>query len=267
MTVGHINRWPVEREVERIRPLPGSTSRQQEGARLLEITAEGLTKDFGRVRAIDDVTFELRPGRVVGVLGPNGSGKTTLLRMLLGLVIPSSGQVLIGGRRFGDLAPPVLQVGAVLEARPFHPGRSARDHLRVRATEASLPRERVEACLERVGLTEAADRRIGTFSLGMGQRLALASALMTDPDVLVLDEPTNGLDPAGIHWLRRLLRELAADGRTVMLSSHVLAEVEQTVDDVLILDRGRLLAHWAMSHIESLEDAFLELTGSHEASA
>src|SRR3954463_15828065 len=188
MTVALINRWPAERGVERIRPLPGSTSRQQEGARLLEITAEGLTKDFGRVRAIDDVSFELRPGRVVGVLGPNGSGKTTLLRMLLGLVIPSSGKIAIGGRRFGDLAPPVAQVRAGLAARPLHPARSARAPLRVRATEASLPRERVEACLERVGLTEAADRRIGTFSLGMGQRLAPPPAAQTHTQPLGLPQ-------------------------------------------------------------------------------
>src|SRR3954463_11262792 len=141
MTVALINRWPAERGVERIRPLPGSTSRQQEGARLLEITAEGLTKDFGRVRAVDDVSFALHPGRVVGVLGPNGSGKTTLLRMLLGLVTPSRGRIGLRGRRFGELEPPVLQVGAVLEARPFHPARSAGDHLRVRAAEATLPIE------------------------------------------------------------------------------------------------------------------------------
>jgi ABC-2 type transport system ATP-binding protein len=234
---------------------------------MIEITAHGLTKDFGRVRAVDDVSFELRPGRVVGVLGPNGSGKTTLLRMLLGLVAPSRGRILLGGRPFGDLEAPVLQVGAVLEARPFHPGRSARDHLRVRATEAELPPARVDETLARVGLAEAAQRRVGTFSLGMAQRLSLASALISDPDVLVLDEPTNGLDPAGIRWLRGLLRELAAGGRTVMLSSHMLAEAEQTVDEVLILDHGRLLAHWVMSDIESLEDAFVELTGSSEVSA
>src|SRR3954469_11674732 len=153
---------------------------------LLEITAERLTKDFGPVRAVDDVSFELRSGRVVGVLGPNGSGKTTLLRMLLGLVTPSSVRIVLGGRPFRELEAPVLQVGAVLEAGPFHPGRSARDQLRVRATEATLPLERVDESLERVGLTESADRRVGTFSLGMGQRLSLASALMADPDVFVL---------------------------------------------------------------------------------
>jgi ABC-2 type transport system ATP-binding protein len=232
---------------------------------LLEITADALTKDFGRVRAVTDVSFALAPGRVVGVLGPNGSGKTTMLRMLLGLVAPSSGEILLGGRRFSDLVEPARQVGAVLEARPFHPGRSAHDHLRVLSIEAGLECPDVEAALERVGLSEAGRRRVGTFSLGMAQRLAVASALVRDPAVLVLDEPTNGLDPAGIRWLRRLLRELAAEGRTVVLASHVLAEVEQTADEVLVLDRGRLLAHWATADIESLEDAFLSVTGAEDS--
>jgi ABC-2 type transport system ATP-binding protein len=231
---------------------------------LLEITADALTKDFGRVRAVTDVSFSLAPGRVVGVLGPNGSGKTTMLRMLLGLVTPSSGEILLGGRRFADLLEPARQVGAVLEARPFHPGRSARDHLLVLSIEAGLERPDVDTALERVGLTEAARRRVGTFSLGMAQRLAVASVLVRDPAVLVLDEPTNGLDPAGIRWLRRLLRELADEGRTVVLTSHVLAEVEQAVDEVLILDRGRLLAHWATADIESLEDAFLSVTDAED---
>jgi ABC-2 type transport system ATP-binding protein len=224
------------------------------------IAADALTKDFGRVRAVDHVSFELGSGRVVGLLGLNGSGKTTMLRMLLGLVTPTSGRALIRGRRFADLEAPARQVGAVLEAGRFHPGRSARDHLRVLATEGRLPRARVDEVLELVGLSEAADRRAGVFSLGMGQRLALAAALLGDPEVLLLDEPANGLDPAGIRWLRGLLRGFAAEGRTVLVSSHVLAEVEQTVDDVLILDRGRLLAHRPMSEIDSLEDAFLALT-------
>jgi ABC-2 type transport system ATP-binding protein len=201
---------------------------------------------------------------VVGVLGPNGSGKTTMLRMLLGLVAPSSGEILLGGRRFAELVGPGRRVGAVLEARPFHPGRSARDHLRVLSIEAGLERPGLDAVLERVGLAEAGRRRVGTFSLGMAQRLAVASALVRDPAVLVLDEPTNGLDPAGIRWLRRLLRELAAEGRTVVLASHVLAEVEQTAEEVLILDRGRLLAHWATADIASLEDAFIGVTGAED---
>ena len=217
------------------------------------IGADRLSKHFGPVRAVEEVSFTLAPGRVVGVLGPNGSGKTTILRSLLGLVTPSSGRAWID-------APPG-RIGAVLEAGAFHPGRTARDHLRVLAVEGGHPAEAVDAALTLVRLTEDADRRAGGFSLGMGQRLSLAAALLGDPDVLVLDEPTNGLDPAGIRWLRGLLRDLAADGRTVLLASHVLAEVAQTVDEVLILDRGRLLAQLAMDEIDSLEDAFVELTG------
>ena len=230
---------------------------------MLDLTVEALTKDFGAVRAVDTVSFEIEPGRVVGLLGPNGSGKTTMLRILLGLVTPTRGEARIGGRRFADLDEPARQVGAVLEARSFDPRRTARDHLRVLATEARLSPWRVDEVLELVGLSEAADRRAGDFSLGMGQRLSLAAALLGDPGVLVLDEPTNGLDPAGIRWLRDLLRGFAGEGRTVLLSSHVLVEVAQTVDEVLILDRGRLRAHRRMADIDSLEDDFLELT-DHE---
>jgi ABC-2 type transport system ATP-binding protein len=203
---------------------------------------------------------------VVGFTGPNGSGKTTTLRMLLGLVTPTSGRALIGGRRYGELDEPTRRVGAVLETRAFDGGRTARDHLRVVATEARLPRARVEEVLDLVGLSDAADRRAKGFSLGMGQRLALGAALMGDPDVLILDEPTNGLDPAGIRWLREFLRGLAAEGRTVLVSSHALAEVQQTADEVLILDGGRLLSHRRMSDIESLEDAFLNLTSAQKES-
>ena len=234
---------------------------------MLPIRVDALTKDFGPVRAVDDVSFALAPGRVAGFLGPNGSGKTTTLRMLLGLVAPTSGQALIGGRRFADLDHPARQVGAVLEARAFHPGRSARDHLRVAVAEARLERRRVDEVLELVGLGEAADRRAGTFSLGMGQRLSLATALLGDPGVLVLDEPANGLDPAGIRWLRAFLRSLAAEGRTVLLSSHTLAEVQQTADEVLILDGGRLLSHRPMAGIDSLEDAYMALTEPEELGA
>lgn len=231
---------------------------------MLEITAEALTKDFGQIRAVDDVSFEIEPGRVVGLLGPNGSGKTTTLRMLLGLVTPTTGVAMIGGRVFAELADPAHQVGVVLEAGAFHGGRSARNHLRVLATEARIAHRRVGEVLERVGLSEAADRRVGKFSLGMRQRLSLAAALLGDPGVLILDEPANGLDPAGVRWLRDLLRELASEGRTIIVSSHVLAEVAQTVDEVLILNSGRLCAQRPMSDIESLEATFLELTDPKE---
>ena len=237
------------------------------GFAMLEITADSLTKDFGAIRAVDDVSFEIQPGRVVGFLGPNGSGKTTTLRMLLGLVAPTSGRALIGGRPYTDIAEPRRHIGAVLEARAFHPGRTARDHLRVLAVEARVSEGRVDPVLELVGLREAADRRAGGFSLGMGQRLALAAALLGDPGVLILDEPTNGLDPVGVRWLRLLLRDLAAEGRTIILSSHALAEVAQTVDEVLILDRGQLRSHRPIAEIESLEDAFLELTDRSRCAA
>jgi ABC-2 type transport system ATP-binding protein len=232
---------------------------------MLDLTVDALTKDFGAVRAVDDVSFEIAPGRVVGLLGPNGSGKTTMLRMLLGLVTPSSGRVTIDGRPYAELAEPGRQVGAVLEANAFDGRRTARNHLRVRTVEGGFDPARVDEVLDLVGLREAAGRHAGDFSLGMGQRLSLAGALLGDPPVLVLDEPTNGLDPAGIRWLRDLLRGFAGEGRTVLLSSHVLAEVAQTVDEVLILDRGRLRAHRRMADIESLEDDFLELTEREEA--
>jgi ABC-2 type transport system ATP-binding protein len=232
---------------------------------MLDLTADALTKDFGAVRAVDDVSFEIAPGRVVGLLGPNGSGKTTMLRMLLGLVTPTSGRVTIAGRPYAELADPGRQVGVVLEANAFDGRRTARNHLRVLTVQGGFDPARVDEVLDLVGLREAADRHAGDFSLGMGQRLSLAGALLGDPPVLVLDEPTNGLDPAGIRWLRDLLRGFAGERRTVLLSSHVLAEVAQTVDEVLILDRGRLRAHRRLADIESLEDDFLELTDHEKA--
>ncbi|HEY4726480.1 MAG TPA: ATP-binding cassette domain-containing protein, partial [Actinomycetota bacterium] len=204
------------------------------------ITIQGLTKRFGPVTAVDDLSFEVDQGTVVGFLGPNGAGKTTTLRTLLGLVTPTTGTARIDGRPYRELTDPIRHVGAVLEASSFHPGRSARNHLRVVATAAGLPLDRADAVLEQVGLTGAARRRVGGFSLGMRQRLGLATALLGDPQVLILDEPANGLDPEGVHWLRGLLRQLADQGRTVLVSSHVLAEVAQTVDQVVIIARGRL---------------------------
>lgn len=206
-----------------------------------EIRIDHLSKSFGPVQAVDDLTFTVHPGRVTGFLGPNGAGKTTTLRMLLGLVRPTSGTATIGGRAYHDLPRPTRTVGAALEAASFHSGRTARDHLRVYAPQFGVPDTRCDEVLEQVGLTEAARRRVGGFSLGMRQRLALATTLLGDPRVLLLDEPANGLDPEGIAWLRALLRHLASEGRTVLISSHVLSEVQQTVDDVVIIDHGRLV--------------------------
>jgi ABC-2 type transport system ATP-binding protein len=218
------------------------------------ITVQGLTKRFGDVLAVDRLSFQVDEGTVAGFLGPNGAGKTTTLRMLLGLVAPTSGTAEIGGRRYRDLPDPARRVGAVLEAGGFHPGRSARDHLRVLATAAGLPPGRADQVLEQTGLAGAGRRRVGGFSLGMRQRLGLAAALLGDPEVLVLDEPANGLDPEGVHWLRGLVRGLAAEGRTVLVSSHLLAEVAQTVDQVVILDRGRLVAQSTMAELTAGAD-------------
>jgi len=213
------------------------------------IEVRGLTKRFGDVVAVDDLSFEVERGTVTGFLGPNGAGKTTTLRALLGLVEPNAGSALINGRHYRQLAYRARQVGAALEGADMHPGRTARDHLRVRATAAGIDRVRVGAVLDLVELTDAADRRVGGFSLGMRQRLALAAALLGDPEVLILDEPANGLDPDGVRWLRRLLRGLAARGRTVLVSSHVLAEVAQTADRVVILNRGRLVTEAALEEL------------------
>jgi ABC-2 type transport system ATP-binding protein len=217
--------------------------------RMSAIDIHGLTKRFGDVLAVDGLAFEVEEGTVVGFLGPNGAGKTTTLRMLLGLVTPTAGTATFGGRAYRELPVPTRVVGAVLEASGFHPGRSARNHLRVLATAAGLPGRRVDEVLRQVGLAESANRRVGGFSLGMRQRLGLAAALLGDPEVLLLDEPANGLDPEGIHWLRGLIRRQADEGRTVLVSSHVLAEVAQTVDQVVIIARGRLVTQSTLADL------------------
>jgi ABC-2 type transport system ATP-binding protein len=228
------------------------------------VIARGLTKRYGELVAVDDITFSLPAGTVTGFLGPNGAGKTTTLRLLLGLAEPTAGEALVFGRRYRELEHPIRRVGAVLESGDFHPGRSGRDHLRTLALAARIGYDRVEQVLALVELEAAAGRRVQTYSLGMRQRLGLAGALLGDPELLVLDEPANGLDPEGVHWLRGFLRGLAQQGRTVLVSSHVLAEVAQTVDRVVIIDRGRLLATTSLDELitrsRTLEDVFLELT-------
>ncbi len=213
------------------------------------IEVQGLTKRFGSVTAVDELHFVARPGRVTGFLGPNGAGKTTTLRMLLGLVSPTAGSAKILGRRYQDLEDPTRQVGAVLEASNFHPARRARDHLRMIAMAGGFDVKRVDEVLGLVGLGDVGNRRAGGFSLGMRQRLELAGALLGDPGVLILDEPANGLDPQGIAWLRDLLRYLAGQGRTVLVSSHLLAEMAQTVDDVVILAQGRLVTQSPLAEL------------------
>jgi ABC-2 type transport system ATP-binding protein len=228
------------------------------------IDVVGLTKHFGETVALDDLSFSVRPGVVTGFLGPNGAGKTTTLRCLLGLVTPTSGTATIDGRRYRDLERPVRVAGSALEASDFHPGRTARAHLQVLALAAGIDTARADALLAQVGLSDAATRRVGGFSLGMRQRLALAQALLGDPPVLILDEPANGLDPAGIAWLRGFLRALAAEGRTILVSSHVLSEVKQTVDDVVVITRGRLVRQGALADLDSGPSAVLVRTPSPE---
>jgi ABC-2 type transport system ATP-binding protein len=208
-----------------------------------------LTKRYGSVLAVDGLTFDVQPGKVTGFLGPNGSGKTSTLRMLLGLAIPTSGTATIGGVPYHQLPDPVRQVGAALDSNTFHPGRSAAQHLRIITTVTGLPRRRVDEVLGLVGLSDVAGHAVGGFSLGMRQRLSLAGALLGDPGVLIFDEPLNGLDPDGIRWLRGMLRMLAAQNRTVLLSSHLLSEVAQTVDEVVVLSRGRLVTHTTLADL------------------
>ena len=215
------------------------------------IEINGLSKRFGGVAAVDDLSFTARQGAVTGFLGPNGAGKTTTLRMLLGLASPTSGSATIDGQPYAQLADPARHVGAVLETTGFHPGRRARDHLRVLAAAGGLPSARVDEVLGQVGLAEAANRRVKGFSLGMRQRLGLASALLGRPAVLILDEPANGLDPEGVHWLRQFLRGFADNGGTVLVSSHLLAEVAQTVDEVVIIANGRLVTQSSLADLTS----------------
>lgn len=232
---------------------------------MTDVVVRGLSKHFGSLRAVQDLSFDVPAGQVSGFLGPNGSGKTTTLRMALGLVRPTAGEALIGGKRYADLSHPRQVVGAQLEATGFHPGRRGRDHLRILARTADVPGGRVDEVLELAGLSDAADRRVGGYSLGMRQRLGLASALLGDPAVLILDEPANGLDPAGIAWLRDLLRREAKDGRAILVSSHVLSEVAQVVDQVVIISDGQLRFAGPLDTLggDSLETAFLDLTGSN----
>lgn len=233
------------------------------------ITVEHLGKSFGSVRAVDDLSFTVAPGTVTGFLGPNGAGKTTTLRMILGLVRPSAGTATIGGLPYAAISEPVTTVGAVLEESGFHPGRTARNHLLVICAAAGLPPARAGEVLAQVGLADVARRRVGGFSLGMRQRLAIAGALLGAPDVLVLDEPGNGLDPEGVHWLRGLLRTFADRGGTVLVATHVLAEVTQLADHVVVIAGGRLLHEGPLQEIAAagsgLEQAYLALTrAAHE---
>ena len=213
------------------------------------IAVEGLTKRYGKTLAVDDLSFAVERGQVTGFLGPNGAGKTTTLRILLDLVKATSGTTSIDGKRYRDLDDPAKRVGSVLEATNFHPGRKGRNHLRVLARPQGIPDSRVDELLELVDLTEAAKKRVKTYSLGMRQRLTIAGALLGDPEVLILDEPANGLDPEGIRWLRGFLRGLAERGRTVLVSSHVLSEMAQLADRVVIIHRGRLISHTSLSEI------------------
>ena len=206
------------------------------------IEARGLTKDYGEKRAVDGLTFDVRPGIVTGFLGPNGSGKSTTMRLILGLDRPTAGTVVVNGKRYRDHTAPLREVGALLEARSVHTGRSAFNHLLALAQTHGIPRSRVDHLVDMVGLRDVAKKRVGQFSLGMGQRLGIATALLGDPHTLLLDEPVNGLDPEGIHWVRVLLKGLAAEGRTVFVSSHLMSEMSLTADHLIVIGRGRLIA-------------------------
>jgi ABC-2 type transport system ATP-binding protein len=229
------------------------------------IQAHGLTKRYGATTAVSDFSFTVRPGVVTGFLGPNGAGKSTTIRMILGLDRPTSGSVTVNGRPYARHQAPLREVGALLEARSAHTGRTARSHLRALAATTGIPFRRVDEVIEIVGLSTVARRRAGKFSLGMSQRLGIAAALLGDPATLILDEPVNGLDPDGVLWVRGLLRDMAAEGRTVFLSSHLISEMSLTADRLIIIGRGRLLADASVAELTSggqrtLEAAFMELT-------
>jgi ABC-2 type transport system ATP-binding protein len=230
------------------------------------IEARGLVKRYGPTTAVDNLSFDVRPGTVTGFLGPNGAGKSTTMRMILGLDRPDAGVARVNGQSYHDLRWPLREVGALLEvggSKAFHPGRSARAHLGALAASNAIPYQRVDEVLEITGMGSAADRRAGKFSLGMAQRLGIAAALLGDPEVLLLDEPVNGLDPEGIRWIRGLLKDLAAHGRTVLVSSHLISEIAQTADQLIVIGRGRLLAQTTVAELSargSLEEAFFQLT-------
>ncbi len=238
--------------------------RARERTSIQVIQIRDLSKRYGPTVAVDTLSFDIRPGAVTGFLGPNGSGKSTTMRLILGLDAPDSGQALIGGRRYRELRWPLHEVGALLEARAFHPGRSARSHLAALAASNGIARSRVDEVLSMVGLESAARRRAGKFSLGMAQRLGIAAALLGNPGALLLDEPVNGLDPEGIRWIRGLLKSLAAEGRIVLVSSHLISEMALTAERLIVIGRGRLLADTTVAELSarsaSLEDAFFELT-------
>jgi ABC-2 type transport system ATP-binding protein len=231
------------------------------------IEAVALTKTYGAVSAVTDLTFTVRPGIVTGFLGPNGAGKTTTMRMAVGLATPTSGRVTVDGQRYAELKHPMRTVGALLDARAVHPGRTARDHLVFLAQSNGIPRTRVDEVLETVGLASAARRRAGQLSLGMGQRLGIAAALLGDPGVLIFDEPVNGLDPEGIRWIRELMRGLAAEGRTVLVSSHLMSEMALTADHLLIIGRGRLIADVGMQEFIDTRSEHTVLVRTERAGA
>jgi len=227
------------------------------------IEARGLVKRYGSTTAVDNLSFDVQPGTVTGFLGPNGAGKSTAMRMILGLDRPDAGTARVNGQSYHELRWPLCEVGALLEAKAFHPARSARAHLTALAASNGIPPRRVDDVLEITGMAKASDRRAGKFSLGMAQRLGIAAALLGDPGVLLLDEPVNGLDPEGIRWIRGLLKNLAAHGRTVLVSSHLISEVAQTADQLIVIGQGRLLAQTTVAELSargSLEEAFFQLT-------